>query len=121
MFKKVILLVMIVGFSCALNAMQQDKNALQATQKAVGKIKKKAKGKNWISKELHYTLDALNSMEKYTITAEEVVHVLKTGVRTWEQEKYNAQRFIERNNKVNPLIVLLNRTVKPNVVVKVSR
>jgi len=81
----------------------------------------KQKGKNWISKELHYTEHALERMKQRKITEKQIKSVLKKGIRSWDLEHDGARRFTERKNKLNPLIVVLNTNVEPNAVVTVFR
>ncbi len=75
----------------------------------------KQKGTNWISKELRYTQHALERMEQRKITAKQIKRVLRNGKRSWEDD--GSRRFTERKNKLNPLIVIANTKVIPNIVI----
>lgn len=80
-----------------------------------------AKSKNTISQEITYAPYVLEAMAGQQITQAEVADVLKTGLRTWDQEQNDAQRFAERKNKINPLKVVLDRNQVPNVVLAAFR
>jgi|GEM_PF-3475361 hypothetical protein len=101
MFKKTTLLVISLACSFALNAME--------------------KGKNIISEQLVYTNHALERMEKRQVSRDEIKQVLHTGKREWDLEDRGAERFVERKNKINPLMVVLDRSKNPNVVVTVIK
>lgn len=75
------------------------------------------KPKNYISSELIYSSHALKRMTEQGIAKEAVEHTLQTGYRSWDEEDRGAERFTERKNKKNPLIVVLDRNKQPNVVV----
>lgn len=75
------------------------------------------KPKNFISAELIYSDHALKRMAEQNITKGQVELTLRTGYRSWDEEDRGAERFTERKNKKNPLIVVLNRNKQPNVVV----
>lgn len=107
MFKKLIVItIMISSVSSVLHAM--DDSAKQ-------------KGENWISAKLDYTEHALERMKERKITIKQIKHVLKTGSRTWDLEHDGVRQFTEKNNKLNPLIVVANTEVKPNIVITVFR
>ena len=95
------LLIVSLAVPCLLNAMAKDKNIISA--------------------ELLYSPHALQRMAERGIQREEVDYVVRNGIRTWDLEDRGAHRYIERKNKSNPLIVVLNRNVEPNVVVTVFR
>jgi hypothetical protein len=82
-----------------------------------GSVYAMEKDKNIISEELCYSRHALEQMEERNISQEEVDHVVRNGIRAWDLEDRGANRYIERKNKANPLIVVLDRNVEPNVVV----
>lgn len=79
------------------------------------------KPKNTISSRLIYTDHAVKRMEERKVTREEIEHVLQTGYRSWEEEDRGAERFTERKNKINPLIVVLDRKLDPNVIITVFK
>lgn len=83
---------------------------------------KQIKGKNWISEEIEYSNHALERMAERGVTAEEIMKVLEKGVRgALDLDGKGTRRFIERKNKLNPLIVVARIDVNPNVVITVYR
>lgn len=98
MIKKIILILMFFDISSFLHAM-----------------------KNNISEELHYTNHALERMKERSVTSEEVIYVLQTGRRIWDLENRDAEKFVDRKNKSNPLIVVLNRKEQPHTVVTIYK
>jgi hypothetical protein len=79
------------------------------------------KPKNDISSVLKYTKHANEKMEERDITREEILRVLQLGIRSWENEDEGTERFTERKNKKNPLVVIINRNQDPNVIVTVYK
>jgi len=77
--------------------------------------------KNHISEALAYSGHACQTMVERNILESEVKAVLETGYRSWDEENRGAEKFTERRNEINPLIVVLNRNEEPNVVVTAYR
>ncbi len=98
MLKKMILISL--GFTCIISTMERSTNR--------------------ISEVLHFTKHAREQMVARNISEKEIEDVLHNGIRGWDNE-LGAARFIERNNKSNPLVVVLNREKQPNSIITVFR
>jgi hypothetical protein len=60
-------------------------------------------------------------MEDLNLTDKQVVRFLKKAKRMWDTYETPDEKFIERKNNVNPLVITLNRSTTPNTVVTIRR
>ena len=63
------------------------------------------KGRNKISEKLSFSDQVSYRMAKYRVTEAEVRVVAETDIRSWDSEEQGIERFTERMNRINPLIV----------------